>query len=86
MREQSGALFEQNKLFHALSRKNLGGLRGGDFVQTAHEQEKLEYRFEIVDSCPANLTDKQISVVATMIERWLVLNREVIVSGTQRIA
>ncbi|MDP9729709.1 MULTISPECIES: hypothetical protein [Alicyclobacillus] len=55
-------------------------------MQTAHEQEKLEYRFEIVDSCPANLTDKQISVVATMIERWLVLNREVIVSGTQRIA
>lgn len=66
--------------------KQLGGLRGGYNVKTTHEDVTLEYHFQTVDSAPSNLADKQVSLTATMIERWLITNREVMANGTQRIA
>lgn len=55
-------------------------------MKTTHEDVTLEYHFQTVDSAPSNLADKQVSLTATMIERWLITNREVMANGTQRIA
>ncbi|WP_157061906.1 hypothetical protein [Alicyclobacillus ferrooxydans] len=55
-------------------------------MQTTRKDEVISYEFKTTECSPPRLVDKQVNVTATLIERWMVANREVKISDTKRIA